>query len=239
MRTIKALEPAMPFMKDLRRRPLIVVLATFSTILPGIAQDSSGTDAQSKANDLATRPVNEKILPLIKDGYNDISKGSYDKAVAVLKKAIEIDSDSISARRYLAYALIKKGAATEAIRQMQTVSKMIAPNAFDFYLFACAYFAAGGVKEAHDCYNEALRQSPGYDAARVGLVKTLAQEHNYADAMSAVQEGLQLTKTESVKKYYKALGKDVMEAQSFQQKDAVGTTNVPSASAKHEAIIIK
>jgi tetratricopeptide (TPR) repeat protein len=258
--SLASLEQTMPFSKAFIRQtwPLLLVTVILGQSgKPAVAQDnpkggstssaaqpvtgtgsdpggSTSTDTSVKIGP-ATRPVNEKILPLIKEGYLDLSKGSYDKAIKVLKKALSLDKEAISARRYLAYALIQTGHAQEALAQMMTVSKLVPPNAFDFYLFAASYYAAGGVKEARDCYNEALRQNPGYDAARAGLVKTLAHEHNFEEALSNVQQGLQLTKDEAVKKYYTSLGKAVSEAQSYQQQAANGSMmpgNITSQSSQ-------
>jgi len=232
--------------------PVLLVAAILAPgTMPAIAQEKAEGEAKSAAsptpaNNLATRPVNEKILPLIKEGYAFLGKGSYDKAIKVLKKAIAIDKDSISARRYLAYAEVQSGHAKDALGDMQVVAKLVQPNAFDFYLFAAAYYAAGGVKEAKDCYIEALRQNPAYDAARAGLVKTLAHEHNFEEALNIVQQGLMLTQDQKVKRYYTSLTKAVLDAQKQVAQSGVGIVNTapvaPQAgddSVRAKAVMIK
>jgi tetratricopeptide (TPR) repeat protein len=267
------MEHLMPFSKSFTRGTLpLLLISVFGQlgVWPAVADDNtaaagkssddhkatttttasgpSSAGAAGSATDLATRPVNEKILPIIKEGYGYLSRGAYDKAIKALQKAVSLDKDCISARRYLAYALIQKGRAKEALTEMQTVSKLVPPNAFDFYLFAAAYYAAGGVKEAKDCYVEALRQNPAYDAARAGLVKTLARQHNFDEALNNVQQGLQLAKDESVKRYYASLSKAVVEAQTYQQQSANGimpgdmsslAAQTGGGSVKSQPVVIK
>ena len=86
------------------------------------------------------RVVSDKIAPLLSQGYALIGQGNYDKAIEVLQKALKLDKDSITARRYLAYALVRKGQAKQAIGEMQKVSKQTTPNSFDWYIFGDAYY---------------------------------------------------------------------------------------------------
>jgi len=214
----------------------------------GKGATTAALPASGPTSDLATRPINEKTYPYIKEGYAYLAQRQYDKAIKVLRKAAE-DKECITARRYLAYALIQKGSAKEALNVMIAVSKMVPANAFDFYLFGAAYYAAGGTKQAKDCYNEALRQNPNYDAARAGLICSLTKQHNYEEALNAVQQGLQLTTDEKTKRYYNSLTKAVIQAQAYQQQvnneglvpGSIGSasTQVGGDAVKSAPIIIK
>ncbi|MBS2006445.1 MAG: tetratricopeptide repeat protein [Cyanobacteria bacterium SZAS TMP-1] len=237
----------MPVFKDLTS--FISPLALGCIILSAVCMPVSAEQAGAAPVDLASRPVSAKALPYIRQGYAEIAKKSYDRAIKSLRKAIAEDKDCISARRYLAYALIQKGQAKEALSVMQTVSKMVPANAFDFYLFGAAYYAAGGTAEAKDCYLEALRQNPRYDAARAGLVTSLTKQHNYEEALNAVQQGLQLTSNEATRRYYTSLSKAVMEAQAYQEQQSTSggvnsgpaavSTQVGGDAVKSAPVIIK
>ncbi|MBU6455287.1 MAG: hypothetical protein KGS72_26185 [Cyanobacteria bacterium REEB67] len=196
------------------------------------------------ANANLTKPVNAKVLPLIKEGYADLSKGANEKAIKVLRRACTIDPECISGRRYLAYALVKQHQYKPALLELQKVSKLVPPNAFDFYLFGEAYYGANGMKQAHDCYNEALNQNKAYAAARVGLVKTFARQNKFEEAFNALQEGMQSTNDEAVKKYYASLTKAVTEAQAESKTPATlvpATTNtqIGSDAVKSAPVILK
>jgi tetratricopeptide (TPR) repeat protein len=191
-----------------------------------------------------TRPVNAKVLPLIKEGYADLSKGANDKAIKILRKACTIDPECISGRRYLAYALVKQHEYKPALIELQKVSKLVPPNAFDFYLFGEAYYGANGMKQAHDCYNEALNQNKAYAAARVGLVKTFARQNKFEEAFNTLQEGMQSTNDEAVKKYYASLTKAVTEAQAESKAPtalvpATANTQIGSDAVKSAPVVLK
>jgi tetratricopeptide (TPR) repeat protein len=211
------------------------------------ASTATSTAASPTASAAQTRPVNSKALPFIKEGYTYLSKGANAKAIKALRKAILIDKDCISGRRYLAYAMVREGDYKDALVELQKVSKLVQPNAFDFYLFGEAYYGANGIKQAHDCYSEALHQNGTYDAARVGLVKTYAKENKFDDAFNTLQEGISQAKDETVKRYYASLSKAVTEAQSFHRAQSGGVLNptalpdaqVGNESVKSEPVLIK
>lgn len=151
------------------------------------------------------RLVNEKILPLINSGYALIGKGEYEKAIATLTKAVKLDPESVSARRYLAFALVRSGEFVSALSTLQTISKMSQPGPLDWYLFGEAYLGAGANKHARACFNQALSYLPNYDAARGGLVRCLMRMKKWEQAMTAAQEGLANAKESNAKKYFAAL----------------------------------
>ena len=111
---------------------------------------------------------NEKILPLINEAYKEIGQGDSAKAVKTLVKALNIDPDSITARRYLAFAMVQVAQYVPALTQMQKLSKITPMNAFDWYVFGEAYAGAGALSHSQSCYQQALAISPAYHAARGG-----------------------------------------------------------------------
>lgn len=178
------------------------------------------------------RVVSDKIAPLLSQGYALIGQGNYDKAIEVLQKALKLDKDSITARRYLAYALVRKGQAKQAIGEMQKVSKQTTPNSFDWYIFGDAYYEAGGLNHAGSCFKEALHQAPAYDAARGGLIKTLVRQDQYNEAVAQVQQGLKNARDAKSKQYYAALYDGVNQAQLIHQGHGDTSAQSPEVSSR-------
>ncbi|MBP6594561.1 MAG: tetratricopeptide repeat protein [Candidatus Obscuribacter sp.] len=203
--------------------------------------ETKATEVKSdSANQL--KPVNEKILPLINAGYYQIGKGQYDKAVQTLEKAVKSDKDSVSARRYLAFAQVMQGSNMEALKSMQVLSKMVVPRSLDWYIFGQAYLGAGGPKHAKACFNQALTYSPDYDAARGGLIRALVATGEFDEAVTAIQEGLGRSKTADVKKYYATLYSLVMaRKQAAENPDTTTQSEIytPQQGEDEGPILIK
>ncbi len=191
----------------------------------------------------AVKMVNEKILPLINEGYTALARGESDKAIKVLNRALQIDPESITARRYLAYAMVRSRAYTSALKQMQELNKLTEPSPFDWYIFGDAYFGAGAANHALSCYQQSLAQSPGYDAARGGAVKCLAEMGQFSKAMEQVDLGNAQTKDKVVKKYYAALKQGVIDAELYRREafrggSTEGVSQQATDEVGHKPILI-
>ena len=190
---------------------------------PSTAQaDTTEDDADDEK---VVKAVNEKILPLIVDAYNDLSRGDAAKAIKTLNKALKIDPDSITARRYLAFALVQNTSYVMGLNQMQKLSKITPMNAFDWYVFGEAYSGANSLDHALRCYQQALTFAPAYHAARGGAVKTLVKQKQFVQAMDQVDKGNKLAENNVVKKYYATLRQGVLDAELYQKEsNRLGTT---------------
>jgi tetratricopeptide (TPR) repeat protein len=202
--------------------------------VPDALAEDAAQKPTTQAQPATAMPPNQRLVStelanLLKNAYDHLTKNEYDSAVKILKKALVLDKDSLTAKRYLAYALVRKGQAKEALAQMQSVSKQITPNSFDWFIFGDAYYEAGGLEHAGSCFKEALNQTPAYDAARGGLVKTLVKQNQFNEAVAQVQEGLRYAKEKNVKNYYAALYQGVNQAQTSSQQ---GTTNTAEAARR-------
>lgn len=200
---------------------------------PGAAKDShkkeeAKTTASSEQNP-ALKPVNEKILPLLNNGYELLSKGQYDKATQVLEKAVKADGESISARRYLAFAQVRNGDNLKALSNLQALSRLVTSGALDWYVFGEAYMGAGGLQHAKSCFNQALTFSPDYAAARGGLVKSQIRLKEFDEALSTVQDGINKTRDPQIRKYFSALYQNAA-AQKEAARRALITSPVPESS---------
>ncbi|MBK7746897.1 MAG: tetratricopeptide repeat protein [Candidatus Obscuribacter sp.] len=221
----------------------LVFALTFSCNSQAQAQTSETKPTEVKADTThSLKPVNEKILPLINAGYEQIGKGQYDKAVQTLEKAVKADKESVSARRYLAFAQVMQGNNLDALKSMQVLSKMVTPRSLDWYIFGQAYLGAGGPKHAKACFTQALTYSPDYDAARGGLIRALVATGDYDGAVSAVQEGLGKSKSPDVKKYYATMYSLVMAQKQASENSNISTpteTSSPQQSEDEGPILIK
>lgn len=161
------------------------------------------------ANSTAT--ISEDLYKHLKIGYEEVQKGLYDRAVKDFCNAVRTDRDSVTARRYLAYALVKCGVPDLAMKQLSLVGKMTPPTAFDLYLYGEAYFAAGDYKHALSSFQKCLALVPDFDAARGGLIKSLALRGEFNQATNECLTGLNQAKDAPAKKYYQAMLKRVRE----------------------------
>ncbi len=197
------------------------ILSVSSTAQVLAADESAAvnTPAEAADDEQPVKAVNEKILPLINDAYKDLNKGEATKAVKTLNKALTIDPDSITARRYLAFALVQSNSYVQGLSQMQKLSKITPMNAFDWYVFGEAYAGAGGLEHSLSCYQQALALTPGYHAARGGAVKALVKQGQFGKAIEQVDKGSTFATDKVVKKYYATLRQGVLDAELY-QKDA-------------------
>jgi tetratricopeptide (TPR) repeat protein len=156
------------------------------------------------------------VYPLVKDGYDLLQKGSYMEAVQSLCQAVILDRDDVSARRYLALALIKIDNADRALEQMGLVGRLAQPSAFDYFIYGEAYFAMGKYKEAEDAYRRSLEleKDQQSDTAEAGVIKSLVGALDFDKATAECQKCLKQAKTKEQKTYYQTMLKKVKEAKA-------------------------
>lgn len=212
------------------------------------SQQSKTTDQSATAKPAAARPqkaVNEKILPLVNSGYELINKGQFEKAIKPLEQAVKNDDQSITARRYLAFAQARAGRGKDALKNMQILAKQTTPGAYDWYIFGEAYMNAGAPTHARSCFNQAINYSPAYDAARAGVVRSDVQLKDFEDAIAKIQDGLGLTNDPNLRKYYASLYKVVSQAKVAETTpaptatDGSSTDPMKTASEGSKPILIK
>jgi hypothetical protein len=159
-------------------------------------------------------PLKVTVYPLVKDGYDELQKGNYLDAVQTLCQAVILDRDDVSARRYLALALIKADNADRALEQMGLVGRLTQPTAFDFFIYGEAYFALGKYKEAQESYRKSLERDPTSDTARAGVIKSLVGALEWDKAIAECQRCIKLAKTKDQKTYFQTMLKKVKDAKS-------------------------
>lgn len=167
---------------------------------------------------------------LLQRAYHQLSSGEYSPAVKTLCGAVIADRDSLTARRYLAFALVQTGNPTGAIQQLQLVTRLVRPTAFDCYAYGEAYLHAGDYRLAEDSFKDALTLKPQLDAARGGLARTLALTGRFDDAIKLCQEGYwQSVRDQRLASYYRMLYQTIKGAQARLAPDE-GTDEVKPPS---------
>ncbi|MBZ0187617.1 MAG: tetratricopeptide repeat protein [Candidatus Obscuribacterales bacterium] len=152
-----------------------------------------------------TKMISEELAPLLSKGYNLMDSGEYSSAVKTLSNAVKMDQDSITAKRYLAYALVRAGDPRDAITQLNQIVKRIKPTYFEWCTFGEAYMEVGGFDQAQSCFETALKQNPTSDFARSGLIRVNVKSKNYEAAQLMAKEGMKSAKKPELYDYYKDL----------------------------------
>ncbi len=162
----------------------------------------------------AEHKISADLAPLLEKAYNEMIGGHYPPAVQLLNKAVKTDKDSITARRYLAFALIKSGEPRQAIDQLNIISKTTKPTYFEWCTYGEAYLSSGGLDQAESCYKEALKTTPKNDYAKSGLIRVSIKGGNYDQALELAEEGMKGAKGNDTYNYFKNLYITAHAAQS-------------------------
>lgn len=165
-------------------------------------------------------PNRALLYPLLQKAYGQMLKGQFQEAVLTCLDAVRADRDSVTARRYLAYALVQLKAPDEALQQMIMVSRMIRPTAFDLYTFGEAYLQSGNYAQAEDSFKGALGLDPNFLLAKGGLIKVMSSKGQYDDAFRACIDGLKASQDQTSQGFYRLLYAGVQEAKMNPVKPA-------------------
>ena len=179
-----------------------------SSISFGVAQATASAPAKPVAK---PKVVSQTVGQLLQRGYEQMRKGNYELAVRTLAAAVTADPDSVSARRYLAFALMRHGSLHDAMYQLLIIQRMAKASPFDSYTLGEAYNKMGKLPEAEACFKEALKTNPNYDPARASLIKVLSSTGKYDEAFTECLTGYKAAKTELLIRYYRVLYQHVQE----------------------------
>lgn len=110
---------------------------------------------------------------LTKQGYAQISRGSYHLAISTLRSAIRSNPNDLAARRYLCKALMQIGLASQAVAHMQVVVKNCPEGAAEWACLADAQRLCGENEAARLSYEKALSREKSNPDALLGLSKVM------------------------------------------------------------------
>ncbi len=186
---------------------------TFGAIIvaSGITANVAQATASAPAKPAKGKIVSSALGNLLQRGYEQMRKGNYEAAIQILAMAVKSDPDSVSARRYLAFALMRHGSLQEAMYQLLIIQRMAKASPFDSYTLGEAYSKMGKLTEAETCFRDALKANPNYDPARASLIKTLSSTGKYDEAFTECLTGYKAAKTEMLTRYYRILYQNVQE----------------------------
>lgn len=109
---------------------------------------------------------------LVSQGYSQLTHGAPTSACKTFIQVLQVEPNNMTARRYLAHALTQCGQYQQAIVQFQQLAKCVSLEAVDLSQLATAYLQLGNHQLALNCYSQALKLSPSFGPALVGLIKT-------------------------------------------------------------------
>lgn len=211
------------------RKTAMFTLCTI-IVASGVSFNVAQATASAPARPATHRIVSNTVGQLLQKGYEQMRKGNYELAVRILASAVKADPDSVSARRYLAFALLRNGSVHDAMYQLLIIQRMAKASPFDNYTLGEAYAKMGKLADAEACFKEALKANPNYDPARASLIKTLASTGKYDEAFSECLSGYKSAKTEMLSKYYRILYQHVQEQKLSLHRMQDPSVNAPAAT---------
>jgi tetratricopeptide (TPR) repeat protein len=145
------------------------------------AENKPSPAAEEEKTALALDPANAEMLLVA--GRRLRHSGQPDKAIALVRQAIELDPNrgSFYAELGEAYLAVPNGAAN-AVQQLTQAVSRVAPNARLLTLLAEAYQRAGDGEHAQEQWEKALKIDPDDAEAHLGLARFYLQKGNQSRA---------------------------------------------------------
>lgn len=182
--------------------------ATQATSAPTVSSTTStSTSTSTTGGNVSFRPANAAAQVLLNRAYDQMRKNQFASAVQLLNEAVRADANSVVARRYLAYALIRIARPAEALNQLILLTNMLKPHApttFDNFNLGEAYLSLRNYTAAQDAFKAVVALEPRNDAARGDLIKAYAYDSKFPEAMAQLTIGQQ-NRDPRVQKYYRTL----------------------------------
>jgi Tfp pilus assembly protein PilF len=202
------------------------------TILPSPITTTTTVQATpapaSGSANVAFRPANAAAQALLNKAYDQMRKNVYYNAVKLLNEAVRADANSVVARRYLAYCLIRIGRPGEALNQLVILQNMIKPNlptTFDTFNLGECYLSLRNFQAAQTAFKLVVAAEPKNDAARGDLIKSYAYDQKFPEAMQQLTIGQQ-NRDPGIQRYYRTLLELIYNA-----KTAGTIGNAPNVTA--------
>ncbi|CAN5590630.1 hypothetical protein BH10CYA1_BH10CYA1_10240 [soil metagenome] len=177
---------------------------TVQTTIPATTITATPT---TTSTNVSFRPANAASQVLLNKAYDQMRKNSFPNAVKLLNDAVRADANSVIARRYLAYALIRIARPGDALNQLVFLSNMLKPNApttFDNFNLGEAYLSLRNFSAAEDAFKSVVALEPKNDAARGDLIKAYAYDSKFPEAMQQLTIGQQ-NRDPRIQRYYRTL----------------------------------
>ncbi|MBI2810561.1 MAG: tetratricopeptide repeat protein [Candidatus Melainabacteria bacterium] len=142
---------------------------------------------------------------LTRRGYVLVQSGSFKPAVAVLKNALQLNPNDVSARRYLSFALMQLGDYINAEEQLKVIGKIATLTAADYYQSGCINVRMGNNERALQEYKSALTLEPDMPAARAGIIELFVLASDFQGATFLCNDCLKKAKDRSQYEYFRKI----------------------------------
>ncbi|HEY9734036.1 MAG TPA: tetratricopeptide repeat protein [Drouetiella sp.] len=200
--------------------------STTSTTVQTQAAPVTVTTVTPSSSNVSIRPANAAAQVLLNRAYDQMRKNQFTSAVKLLNDAVRADANSVIARRYLAYALIRIAKPADALNQLVFLTNMLKPNApttFDNFNLGEAYLSLRNYSAAEDAFKSVVALEPRNDAARGDLIKAYAYDSKFPEAMSQLTIGQQ-NRDPRVQRYYRTLLELIYNAKTAAAVNSTPTT---------------
>ncbi len=154
---------------------------TFTLVLVSTTICASNVQAYASESG-SSAGLDSKPGALLRKAYGQMVEGDYREAVDTQVLAVQADRDSVNARRYLSYSLLKLGASDEAIAQLKHLLSMTRATPIDMCMCGKLSCRAGRLNNAEKWFMKALTADPSMNSARVGLSNVAAKRKMIASA---------------------------------------------------------
>jgi protein O-mannosyl-transferase len=167
--------------------------------------DAAATEELGKVLLAQNRP--DLALPFIRqfaefhtDGESLTSLGraylmtrQLDSAISALRRAAELDSTQVDARRYLGAALVERDRGAEALAYLQQAVRLDSTSGIIFGLLSLAYAQSGQADAAARAAGAAVTKAPDNPTVYVFAGRALHAIGRYADAADTLEHALRLS----------------------------------------------
>jgi tetratricopeptide (TPR) repeat protein len=138
----------------------------------------------------------------VQKAYEQMRHDQFDTAVPLLCEAIKLERNNVSARRYLAFALVEQGQLNDALEQLKLLDQIDNQNGFSPYMRGVVLEKMGEPTRAADCYSAAVKREPKNDYFRKRAINSLIMMSRYDDASALCLEGVKLSTDMDQRKFY-------------------------------------
>jgi tetratricopeptide (TPR) repeat protein len=202
---------------------------------------TAATATPAASGNVSFRPANAAAQALLNRAYDQMRKNQFPNAVKLLNDAVRADANSVIARRYLAYALIRIARPADALNQLVFLTNMLRPNlptTFDNFNLGEAYLSLRNYSAAEDAFKAVVALEPRNDAARGDLIKAYAYDSKFPEAMAQLSIGQQ-NRDPRVQRYYRTLLELIYNAKTAATVGSAPNVTVTETTSTWQQIVPK
>ncbi len=153
----------------------------------------------------------------IQKTWAELAKGNGKQALQIITSALNKDKNNLNIRRYYAFTLVYNHSPQNAIEQLGLLARFpgYQVNAFDYCVEGDAYLEAGQLNQAEQAFKNATKIDANNDQANGGLLRVMAGEGRYDQALKLCSEAIgKRANDRSAKAYYQSIYTWIADAKS-------------------------